>query len=84
MFHDGLVLGQTSDSTPDAPAIRMDISIKARQFHPSPVSVPVWRPVMLVFHNQDVELHAFVPMRFLEGVPVHVDGNGAPSSVNRD
>ncbi len=77
-FHDRQVLGQTSASTPDAPAIRMDISIKARQFLPSPVSVPVWRPVMLVFHNQDVELHAFVPMRFLEGVPVHVDGNRAP------
>jgi len=72
------VLGQASKPTFDAPAIRVDISIKARQFQPSPVSVPVGRHVMLVFHNQDVELHAFVPKRFLEGVPVHVDGNGAP------
>ena len=62
----------------DVPAIRLDISIKARQFHPSAVSVPVRRHILLIFHNQDVELHAFVPKRFLEGVPVHVDGNGAP------
>lgn len=74
----GQTLGEASEPAFDAPAIRVHISIKARQFHPSPVSVPVGRSVMLVFHNQDVELHAFVPKRFLEGVPVHVDGNGAP------
>lgn len=45
---------------------------------PSPVSVPVGRHVALIFHNQDVELHAFVPNRFLEGLPIHVEGNGAP------
>ncbi len=69
---------RASELENDGAVIRVDISVKARQFHPSPVSVPVGRPVMLLFHNQDVELHAFVPMRFLEGVPVHVDGNGAP------
>jgi plastocyanin len=77
-LHDGQILAQTSGPEPSAQAIRVDITIKARQFHPSPVSVPVGRPVALVFHNQDVELHAFVPTRFLEGVPLHVDGNGAP------
>lgn len=77
-LHGGQVLGQAPALELDAQAIRVDIGIKARQFHPSPVSVPVGRPVVLVFHNQDVELHAFVPKRFLEGVPVHVDGNGAP------
>lgn len=77
-LHGGQVSGQASEPTFDAQAIRVDITIKARQFHPSPVSVPVGREVMLVFHNQDVELHAFVPNRFLEGVPIHVDGNGAP------
>lgn len=77
-LHGGQVLGQVSALELDDSAIRVDISIKARQFHPSPVSVPVRRHVMLVFHNQDVELHAFVPTRFLERVPVHVDGNGAP------
>ena len=77
-LHGGRALGQASPLGLDAPAIRVDIAIKARQFHPSPVSVQVGRPVMLVFHNQDVELHAFVPKQLLEGVPVHVDGNGAP------
>ncbi len=59
-------------------AIRVGITIKARRFHPSPVSVPVGRPVVLVFHNEDVELHAFVPQQLLAHVPVHIDGNGAP------
>lgn len=77
-LHGGQVLGQASEPTFDAPAIRVGISIKARQFHPSPVLLPRGRHVVLIFHNQDVELHAFVPKRFLEGVPVYVDGNGAP------
>lgn len=77
-LHGGHVLVLASEPAFDTQAIRVDITIKARQFHPSPVSVPVGRPVALVFHNQDVELHAFVPTRFLEGVPLHVDGNGAP------
>lgn len=77
-LHDGQILAQTSGPEPNAQAIRVDIAIKAGQFHPSPASVPVGREVVLVFHNQDVELHAFVPNRFLEGVPIHVDGNGAP------
>lgn len=75
----GKGLAQTSEAERDARALRVDITIQARQFRPSSVSVPVDRHVVLVFHNQDVELHAFVPKRFLEGVPVHVDGNGAPS-----
>lgn len=64
-------------------AIRVDITINARQFHPSPVSVAVGEPVALVFTNNDVELHAFVPKHFLEGVPLHVEGNGAPQYDDR-
>jgi plastocyanin len=77
-LHGGQVLVLASEPNIDADAIRVNVTIKARQFRPSPISLPVGRPVMLVFHNEDVELHAFVPTRFLEGVPVHVDGNGAP------
>ncbi|MBI4002185.1 MAG: cupredoxin domain-containing protein [Nitrospira defluvii] len=77
-FHGGQVLVLASEPTFDIQAIRVDITIKARRFHPSPVSVPVGRPIVLVFHNEDVELHAFVPQQFLEHVPVHIDGNGAP------
>ncbi len=77
-LHGGHVLVLASEPAFDTQAIRVDITIKARRFHPSPVSVPVGRPIMLVFHNEDVELHAFVPQQFLEHVPVHIGGNGAP------
>lgn len=72
------IVVQASESAPSASPIRVEIAIKARQFNPSQVSVPVGQQVMLVFKNQDAELHAFVPKRFLENLPVHVDGNGAP------
>ena len=77
-LHGGHSLVLASEPEVDTQAIRVDITIKARRFHPSPVSVPVGRPIMLVFHNEDVELHAFVPQQFLEHAPVHIDGNGAP------
>jgi plastocyanin len=77
-LHGGQIVVWASEPEVNAEAIRADITIKARQFHPSPVWLPVGQPVMLVFTNQDVELHAFVPKRFLEHLPVHVDGNGAP------
>ena len=77
-LHGGQSLVLASEPEVDTQAIRVDITIKARRFHPSPVSVPVGRPIMLVFHNEDVELHAFVPQQFLEHAPVHIDGNGAP------
>jgi plastocyanin len=76
-LHGGQVFAQASQLGLAPSPIRVDITIKARRFHPSPVSLPVGRQVMLVFHNQDVELHAFVPQQFLEHVPVHVDGSGA-------
>lgn len=58
--------------------LRVEITVKARQFEPSPVILPAGREVILVFTNRDAELHAFVPIRFLEHVPLHVEGNGAP------
>ncbi|WP_447973871.1 cupredoxin domain-containing protein [Nitrospira sp. Kam-Ns4a] len=71
--------GQVQAGEPELPGqvVRLLITIKAREFRPSPVTVPVGRRVELVFHNQDAELHAVVPKRLLEGVPLHVDGNGA-------
>ncbi len=53
------------------------VTIRARAFNPATVKVPVGREVLLVFENQDVELHAFVPLRVLDDIPLHVDGNGA-------
>jgi uncharacterized cupredoxin-like copper-binding protein len=58
--------------------LRVEIAITARQFEPSPVVLSAGREVVLVVQNRDAELHAFVPIRFLEHVPLHVDGNGAP------
>lgn len=58
--------------------LRVEIAIRARQFEPSLVTLPAGREVVLAFKNRDTELHAFVPQHFLEQVPVHVDGNGAP------
>ena len=82
-LHGDQSLVLASEPAFDTQAIRMDIIIKARRFHPSPVSVPVGRPIIVVFHNEDVELHAFVPQQFLEHVPVHIDGNGAPQFGNK-
>lgn len=64
-LHGGHILVLASAPAFGAQAIRVDITRKARPFHPSPVSMPVGGPVALVFHHQDVELHAFVPKRFL-------------------
>jgi plastocyanin len=77
-LHGGQAVALASEPEVNAETIRVEITIKARQFQPSSVSVPVGQHVALVFHNEDVELHAFVPMRFLENLPVHVDGIGAP------
>jgi plastocyanin len=77
-LHGGHAAVSASEPQVHAEAIRVDITIQARQFHPSPVRLPAGQPVVLVFHNEDVELHAFVPQQFLEHVPVHLDGNGAP------
>ena len=65
-LHGGQSLVLASEPEVDTQAIRVDITIKARRFHPSPVSVPMGQQVMPVFTNRDVELHAFVPQQFLE------------------
>lgn len=76
-LHGGQALVPASELGLNTQAVRVDITIKARQFHPSPVSLPVGQQAVLIFNNQDVKLHAFVPQHF-ERVPVQVDGNGAP------
>lgn len=63
---------------PARPPVRVEIAIRARQFTPSPARLPAGREIVLVLHNHDAELHAFVPIRFLERVSLHFNGNGAP------
>ena len=67
----------TSAPAPNAPAVSVEITIKARQFRPPVVKLPVGKPARLAFHNRDTELHAFVPRMFLDYLPIHIEGNGA-------
>ncbi len=59
------------------------IVIRARQFQPAEVTVRKGQEVVLMFENQDVEIHAFVPEKLLERVPVLVGGSGAPQFGDR-
>jgi plastocyanin len=54
------------------------IKIHARQFQPATVVLHAGRKTTLVFHNQDVELHAFVPVGLFQGIHLNISGNGAP------
>ncbi len=74
---DPILANPTDSQLTEVPKV-VDIAIKARQFHPPVVKLSVGRDVRLVFRNQDTELHAFVPIIFLDYLPLHVEGNGAP------
>lgn len=54
------------------------VKIRARQFEPDTVILHAGRRTKLVFHNQDVELHAFVPVGLFEGLHLNIGGSGAP------
>ncbi len=58
--------------------IAVTVHIKSRRFIPHVVNVRVGQRVRLIFKNQDAELHAFVPVDFLDRTNVQVAGNGAP------
>jgi plastocyanin len=54
------------------------VKIRARQFEPDRVMLQAGQRTLLIFHNQDVELHAFVPVGLFEGLHLNIGGNGAP------
>ncbi|HYM38089.1 MAG TPA: cupredoxin domain-containing protein [Nitrospiraceae bacterium] len=54
------------------------VRIRDRKFMPATVLVHAGRKTKLVFHNQDAELHAFVPGTLFNGISLNVAGNGAP------
>jgi plastocyanin len=56
----------------------VQVTIRAREFQPATVKLLAGEDVLLVLQNQDAELHAFAPQQFLDAIPLHVDGNGAP------
>lgn len=64
-----------SDTHPEEQIVVM---IKARSFEPGTVTLHAGTKTMLVFHNQDAELHAFVPVGLFTGLSINVSGNGAP------
>jgi uncharacterized cupredoxin-like copper-binding protein len=64
------------DADTSVPVVK--ISARERTFNPEVVVLKMGRPVALVIENQDVELHAFVPILLFQGLNVQVTGNGAP------
>jgi FtsP/CotA-like multicopper oxidase with cupredoxin domain len=70
-------LAAQSVAEPEAPHT-FEITINSRTFNPPVLSLPLQAPVTLIIKNQDGEIHAFVPLLFLQGANVQVTGNGAP------
>jgi uncharacterized cupredoxin-like copper-binding protein len=67
-----------SDVDADSSVPVVKISARERTFIPEVVFLKMGRPVALVIGNEDVELHAFVPLLLFQGINVQVTGNGAP------
>ena len=57
---------------------RVIVHIENRRFLPNLIRLRVGQPTRLIFLNDDVELHAFVPTALLDRTNVQVGGNGAP------
>ena len=77
----GLILMTVSSGAPAAdvePHERASITMQNRQFVPASIVVHAGRKTTLLLDNEDVELHAFVPVGLFTGVSVRVEGNGAP------
>jgi plastocyanin len=83
MYGSATTLAETSWPAVEQAVLQVEVVIKARQFQPSPLLLPAGREVELVLKNQDAELHAFVPLRFLDNLAVHIDGSGAPQFGDR-
>jgi plastocyanin len=62
----------------DASEELIRITIHARQFDPPSAVLHAGRKTHVVLHNEDAELHAFVPVGLFVGVSLNVGGNGAP------
>ncbi len=65
-------------SAADSSVPVVKISARERALIPGVVFLKMGRPVALVIENEDVELHAFVPLLLFQGLNVQVTGNGAP------
>lgn len=54
------------------------VVIRGRQFQPEKTVLRQGQKTVLVFQNQDSELHTFAPVGLLVGESFNVAGNGAP------
>ena len=54
------------------------VHIEKRRFLPHLIHLRVGQPTRIELHNDDAELHAFVPTELLAKTNVQVEGNGAP------
>ena len=59
------------------------INIKTRKFEPSILNLKIGEKARIILKNQDVELHAFVPLNLFHHETLHVSGNGAPEFGNQ-
>lgn len=78
-----VLVGSAFAASPLLPSPQSDeeevlVQIRSRQFDPNTVTLHAGRRTKLVFHNQDAELHAFVPIGLFVGVNLNISGNGAP------
>ena len=71
-------LGYTVADSALPPSKAIEIVISKRTFSPAVTTLGAGKPVMLVFRNEDEDLHAFVPLLLFLKVNVQVSGNGAP------
>ena len=62
----------------DQEDIAVTVRIESRRFIPHVVNLRVGQQVRLILKNEDVELHAFVPVNLLVRTNVQVSGDGAP------
>lgn len=54
------------------------VNIKTREFQPETISFRSGEKIRLILRNQDVELHAFVPISLFQNATLNLSGNGAP------
>ena len=64
-----------SDLNPDE---EVHITIRVRSFEPATLRLQAGKKTKLVLHNQDAELHTFVPVGLFSGLHLNVSGDGAP------
>ena len=58
--------------------VAITVHIESRRFIPHAVNLRVGQQVRLILKNEDIELHAFVPVNLLVRTNVQVSGDGAP------